>query len=376
VAVTHEAVRERLVELEYGELPLAEAGAVEAHLRDCEPCRAEREAIAATRRTLRLLGPELPDPGGERVIAAAAREAAARARAGRTTWRTGLMGLAATAALVLVVGGVSWRLLAERDRRDAAREARGDAAGPVEGPVAAAARPEAARPDAARPEAARPEAARPEAARPAAARPAAARPETARPEAARPEAAPPAVASRGAEPPAAARDEAVPPSRAAPAAPPATPAPTPARPFPASSAEALSKAMKPAEAARAGGGPALASAPSAARSEEAALVEKGAPPGPRFEPLPAGAPSDERTLACPAGTLRVRAWRDGAGRVRRVVRELSGPEGVRTVALGYDEAGQRVEARLVASGPAGRPTLSDAEAPRDPDAAIRAPGCP
>jgi hypothetical protein len=120
----------------------------------------------------------------------------------------------------------------------------------------------------------------------------------------------------------------------------------------------------------------------AARSDEAAPA-KGAPsereaaaPSPGRGALPETAADVERTFACPGGPLRVRAWRDDAGRVRRVVRELSAPGGVRTVVLGYDGGGRLVEARLVAPGPGGRDTLSEAEVSRDPETAISGARCP
>jgi hypothetical protein len=122
--------------------------------------------------------------------------------------------------------------------------------------------------------------------------------------------------------------------------------------------------------------------PSAARSEEAATAKR-APPSREAVPAEAdpralsGTAADaERTVACPGGPLRVRAWRDEAGRVRRVVRDLAASGGVRTVVLRYDDAGRLVEARLVAPEPGGRVTLSEAEVSRDPETAVRDARCP
>ena len=185
-----------------------------------------------------------------------------------------------------------------------------------------------------------------------------------------------------------ARPEALPGSAPAPASSPASPAPAPAA---ASPAPAASAPAAPPEAGGAtgvaGGPPAMGPPPArrhgvAARSEEAAPA-KGAPsereaaaPSPGRGALPETAADVERTFACDGGPLRVRAWRDDAGRVRRVVRELWAPGGVRTVVLGYDGGGRLVEARLVAPGPGGRDTLSEAEVSRDPETAIRGARCP
>jgi hypothetical protein len=101
--------------------------------------------------------------------------------------------------------------------------------------------------------------------------------------------------------------------------------------------------------------------------EEAGL--RAVPPAPR-------APDEERTVACAGGPLRVRAWRDDAGRVRRVVRQLEAPGGVRTVVLAWDEAGRRTEARVLAPGPGGGAAPSAAELSPDPETAIADPRCP
>ena len=109
--------------------------------------------------------------------------------------------------------------------------------------------------------------------------------------------------------------------------------------------------------------------------------------------------------------MRVVAWRDGAGRIRRVVRTLPGEGGARTAVLSYDEAGRlrtaQVEEpgsagpamRRIAFDEAGRAVTGDASAeqgagaaaarsghgspgwleadlPRDPEESIRAPSCP
>jgi hypothetical protein len=108
--VTHEACRERLVDLLYGELSPRAAREVEAHLAGCDACRAERDGLAAARGAMRELPPPAPPARGDAVVLAAARRAAQEQRedsfggalrrfSGRLALGTGL---AAIAAYVLV----------------------------------------------------------------------------------------------------------------------------------------------------------------------------------------------------------------------------------------------------------------------------------
>ncbi len=79
--MTHEALREKLLDLAYGELSPREAREVEGHAAACAECAAELARMRGTRAVMRKL-PEEPAPdAGERILVAAAREASeARAR--------------------------------------------------------------------------------------------------------------------------------------------------------------------------------------------------------------------------------------------------------------------------------------------------------
>ena len=117
--MTAHAEQDLLLELSYGELPEREARRVRAHLAGCAECSAQLERIEGTRKLFSAL-PEEPAPAaGERILLAAAREAAERARpAGRLPrW---LVPAAALAATVAVVSAVTLRLgpLQREDERD------------------------------------------------------------------------------------------------------------------------------------------------------------------------------------------------------------------------------------------------------------------
>ncbi len=74
--MTHEELRDRLLDLACGELSPRDARAVEEHAAACEVCGAELARLRGTRRIMAAL-PEEPAPErGERILLAAAREAA------------------------------------------------------------------------------------------------------------------------------------------------------------------------------------------------------------------------------------------------------------------------------------------------------------
>jgi beta-lactamase class D len=108
--MTHEEARELLLDLSYGELDPALRRQVETHVSGCTDCEAELEALASTRAAARLLREPGPPRGREELVEAARRAAASRSLAGRRSWARPAAWMA-TAALVLVVGGVTMRLL-------------------------------------------------------------------------------------------------------------------------------------------------------------------------------------------------------------------------------------------------------------------------
>lgn len=122
--MTHEELRDRLLDLAYGELPRRVARRVEEHAASCEACRAELARIRDTRRLMSALPDEPAPEGGERILVAAAREAA-RGRAPTRRPSRWLWGGAVAAASVAAVVAVSYRLLElrpgplARDGRDA-----------------------------------------------------------------------------------------------------------------------------------------------------------------------------------------------------------------------------------------------------------------
>lgn len=122
--MTHETAREKLLDLAYGELTGREARRVEAHLHECEACRAELAAIRETRGLMSALG-EAPAPErGEAELLAAARAAAEGRRRPRLLalppW---FLGASASAVALFVVGAISYRLLALGPARRADQEA-------------------------------------------------------------------------------------------------------------------------------------------------------------------------------------------------------------------------------------------------------------
>jgi hypothetical protein len=117
--MTHRACQAVLLELAYGELGKRKAARALAHMAGCEPCRSEYERLGATRRAMQSLGRMEPPAANERILLAAARQAAAERAASQPrfilpswVWKASL-----TAALVLVVGGVSFQLLSIREGR-------------------------------------------------------------------------------------------------------------------------------------------------------------------------------------------------------------------------------------------------------------------
>jgi hypothetical protein len=110
--MSHDAFHDRLLDLAYGELSPREAREVEAHSASCPECGAELARIRATRQTMAAL-PEEPAPdAGERILLAAAREAAGARRPARLFPRWGWA--VSVAATLVVVGAVSYRILAMR----------------------------------------------------------------------------------------------------------------------------------------------------------------------------------------------------------------------------------------------------------------------
>jgi hypothetical protein len=113
--MTHEQLRDRLLDLACGELAPREVREVEEHAAACEACRAELDRMRETRRIMAALPAEPAPPGGERILLAAAREAAERRRARRAAPRW-LWGAVVAAASLAVVAGVSYRLIATGPR--------------------------------------------------------------------------------------------------------------------------------------------------------------------------------------------------------------------------------------------------------------------
>ncbi len=114
--MTHEEARELLLDLSYGELDPGLRSQVELHVSACTECEAELAALAGTRAAAQRL-PDPGPPGGRDVLVEAARRAAARrSLAGRRSWARPAAWMAA-AAVVLAVGGVTFRMLEGGPRR-------------------------------------------------------------------------------------------------------------------------------------------------------------------------------------------------------------------------------------------------------------------
>lgn len=124
--MSHETLREQVVDLALGLLDPAEAREVEAHAASCPACAAELASLRATRSALTAL-PPLPAPErGEAVLLAAARQAAEGA-AERRRWRLprwvlgASLGAATAAAALLLTFRLSG--VAPASRFDEGREA-------------------------------------------------------------------------------------------------------------------------------------------------------------------------------------------------------------------------------------------------------------
>jgi hypothetical protein len=111
--MTHEEMRDRLLDLAYGELLPRDAREVEEHAASCEGCAAELARIRGTRRLMAALPVEPAPPQGERILVAAAREAARRRPPRRLVPRWALAAAVAAASLA-AVAAVSWRIVAMR----------------------------------------------------------------------------------------------------------------------------------------------------------------------------------------------------------------------------------------------------------------------
>ncbi|HET8539487.1 MAG TPA: zf-HC2 domain-containing protein [Anaeromyxobacter sp.] len=120
-----DAFSDRLLDLAYGELSKREAREVEAHAASCEPCRAELARIRATRRVMATLPQEPAPERGERILIAAAGEAAEARRPRRLVprWLLGGAVVAASLAVVAVVSVRVARLGPEREERSDLRAA-------------------------------------------------------------------------------------------------------------------------------------------------------------------------------------------------------------------------------------------------------------
>jgi hypothetical protein len=149
--MTHEELRERLLDLAYGELSPRDARKVEEHAASCEACRAELGRIRETRRLMSAL-PEEPAPAeGERILLAAARGAAGRR--GPRILPPWLWGGSLVAASLAAIVAVSYRVASMHPRspgRDDPNALMG------ESPYARAPQPGAALPDRREPQAASP----------------------------------------------------------------------------------------------------------------------------------------------------------------------------------------------------------------------------
>ncbi|WP_242345853.1 zf-HC2 domain-containing protein, partial [Anaeromyxobacter terrae] len=111
--MSHERFADRLLEHAYGELSPREAREMEAHAAACAECRTELARVRATRRIMGALPEERAPEAGERILLAAAREAA-RDRAPVRILPAWIWSASALAALFLAVGALSYRLLALR----------------------------------------------------------------------------------------------------------------------------------------------------------------------------------------------------------------------------------------------------------------------
>lgn len=108
--MTHDELRDRLLDLACGELSPRDAREVEEHAAGCAACGAELAAMRGTRQVMSALPVEPAPEDGARVLVAAAREAV-RGRAPRRAGRRWLWAAPLVASLALVVA-VSVRVAA------------------------------------------------------------------------------------------------------------------------------------------------------------------------------------------------------------------------------------------------------------------------
>ncbi|MGE5242822.1 MAG: anti-sigma factor family protein [Betaproteobacteria bacterium] len=111
-----------------GELATGERDTVDAHVRQCPPCRARVEAEGAVRTLLRSRRAALGVASAPAALRArcAAAPAAAAGRGSLAAWRARLGPLALAASLVLVVGGAFVYELTDRSTRVMAAELTAD----------------------------------------------------------------------------------------------------------------------------------------------------------------------------------------------------------------------------------------------------------
>ncbi len=111
--MTHDELREKLLDLACGELSPREARKVEEHAASCEGCRAELARMRETRRLMSALPEEAAPAGGEAVLLAAAREAARR-REPRPVLPRWVWGASIAAMSLAAVVAVSYRVMSMR----------------------------------------------------------------------------------------------------------------------------------------------------------------------------------------------------------------------------------------------------------------------
>ncbi|ABC80008.1 anti-sigma factor family protein [Anaeromyxobacter dehalogenans] len=382
-------LHDAILEHAYGELPGGEARALERHLEACETCRAELARIRGTRALMSGLEDAPAPERGEAVLLAAAREAAgARARRRRLPTWTWTWGAALSAAALLAVGAVSYRLLALHPGpalRDDPEALLGRAPAP-----AAQAGPEAAAPDVpatASSPAGGPDEVRAERARPAAPPAPERRREAPRPGAAAKSAPSAAPAAAPEADVAAAPRTSIAPAPAAPRAfvAPAAPAPAPApRALRADAGDAGPPAAGPAPAATLEAAPEDGDAASGAR--RAAPAVRAQSRDAAASPAPAGPDAQARWRALrQAGALRGEvvaftdcdgeAWRkvetDAQGRVVRYARHGRLAGRAFEAELYYGEDGALALARYREAGGPWREVRPPAPAGAIPAAALQ-----
>jgi hypothetical protein len=119
--MTHDELRDRLLDLACGELSPREAREVEEHAASCDACRAELARMRGTRQAMSALPVEPAPARGEAILLAAARESSERRKAQRRPfrwlWRGALVAVpvAAVVAVSIRIAGVSPREQSGRD---------------------------------------------------------------------------------------------------------------------------------------------------------------------------------------------------------------------------------------------------------------------